>query len=136
MTPAERIKSLFRFVQVSGLSFVVNIGLTVFLHEVCLLAEEIAYAVALVVVFLMNFFLLRHYIYEGAQGPLVQQFAAFGVSSLGFRAGEYVMFLALHSGVGLDYRAVVIGISLVSSCAKFLFYGFVFRKPEDAPVNN
>jgi len=128
------VKAAVRYAQVSCLSFVVNIGLTIFLHEVCAVPEEIAFAVAIVVVFLMNFTAMRHYIYKGSSGPLGGQFATFAVSSIGFRGTEYLGFLVLHSWLGFDYRVVVVGVTGVSAGVKFLYYKFVFERFLRRPV--
>ncbi len=129
------VKSAIRYAQISGLNFVVNIGLTIFLHEVCALPEEIAFAVALIVVFCMNFVAMRHYIYQGRNGPLGGQFATYTMSAIGFRGTEYLAFLALHSWLGFDYRVVVVGVTLVAAGVKFFCYRFVFEgrggKPAD-----
>ena len=121
------VRTLVRYIQISGLSFVVNVGLTIVLHEVCVLPEELAYAVALVVVFLMNFFAMRHYIYNGTRGTVGRQFAVYTGSAIGFRLSEYVVFLVLHTWLLGDYRMVVIGIATVAASAKFLYYRFVFE---------
>ncbi len=120
--------SAIRFVLISGLSFVVNLGVTIVLHEVCGAPEEMAFAIALITVFFMNFFAMRHYIYSGTKGSLGQQFVVYAGSALGFRGLEYVAFIVVHSWLGLDYRVTVIGIIATAAVIKFLYYRLVFER--------
>lgn len=121
------VATAIRYAQVSGLSFAVNIGLTVFLHEVCCVPEELAFAIALIVVFLMNFVAMRHYIYAGNGGHAGKQFIMYAGSALVFRGSEYLTFLILHSWLRLDYRLAVIGVAVGFACAKFFYYRLVFE---------
>jgi hypothetical protein len=61
-------KALFRFFQLSCASAVTNWGLTLGLHEWGKLPEEVAFAMALAAVLVLNFFVLRWYIYETPAG--------------------------------------------------------------------
>ncbi len=120
-------RSAIRYVRVSILSLAVNIGLTMFLHEVCYAPEELAFAVALIIVFLMNFVAMRHYIYDGRSGQAGRQFIIYTGSALAFRGTEYFAFLTLHSWLRFDYRFVIIVVAAFSACAKFFYYRFVFE---------
>jgi putative flippase GtrA len=122
------VKTAIRYAQISGLSFAVNLGLTMFLHEICRAPEELAFAVALLVVFLMNFFAMRHYIYDGRGGRAARQFTIYTGSAVGFRASEYLAFLMVHSWLGFDYRWAVVAITVGMACAKFFYYRIVFER--------
>ncbi len=111
----------------SIISFAANVGLTVLLHEVCQAPEEMAFGVALVVVFLVNFFAMRHYIYEGKAGHAVGQFAVYTGSAISFRVTEYLSFLLLHSWLRFDYRLVLVTITSSSAVVKFCYYRLVFE---------
>ena len=126
-SPTAWIASGVRFLMLSVLSLFVNVGLTISLHELCYLPEELAFAMALVVVFTMNFFLLRYYVYDGIGRQAERQFIIYAGSALAFRGTEYVAFLVLHSWLRLDYRLAVVGIAVGSACAKFFYYRFVFE---------
>ena len=105
----------------------VNLGLTVLLHELLHVAEELAYAVALILVFSMNFLLSRHVVFSSASGNSVRQAVLFGISTLLFRSLEYLLFLFFHAALGLWYVGVIIGVSLPMMLIKFVILGkFVF----------
>jgi putative flippase GtrA len=126
-------RSAFRYLLISGLSFVLNLGLTVALHEVAGLSEELSYAIALVVVLATNFLFLRYYIYPARHGPFFKQLGLFLASSAVFRGLEYVAFLFGHTLLGLPYVPVLVVVQALSVIAKFLYYGLaVFKadKPE------
>jgi putative flippase GtrA len=121
--------SLVRFGVSAGLSFGTNLGLTVALHEFCRLPEEAAFATSLVTVFLMNFLVLRYYVFPGSQRSAATQLAMFGLSSVGFRGGEYLAFLVAHTWLGVQYTVAIAAILALSFVCKFLFYrGVVFAR--------
>ena len=119
-------KALFRWAQLSCASFVIVFGLTVVLHEWGQMSEEAAVAMALAVVLVMNFLLMRWYVYETKAGAIWQQFGLYLCSAIVFRATEYGAFLLWHTWYGSDYRLVVVGISLISSGVKFFYYRLLF----------
>ena len=88
----------------------------------------ILFAAALLVVFLMNFFAMRHYIYNGRGGRAARQFTIYAGSAVGFRASEYLAFLIVHSWLGFDYRWAVVAITVGMACAKFFYYRIVFER--------
>ena len=125
----RQLKSMLRFGFMAVVGFSINFGLTVAFHEWVGLQEELAFAIGLVTVYFFNFFVFRYYVFEASVGSGRQQFWRFLGTSIGFRGGEYVAFLGVHSLGGIDYRVAVIGILGVSMVAKFLFYPvFVFRQ--------
>lgn len=116
-----------RFVNLGVLSLVLILGLTAVGHEVLHFKEEQSYLVALIVVFFVNFLGARYYVYRSHNGPIGKQLFLFLVSSLAFRATEYVCFVLLHTIAGLQYLLAVGMIVIVSFVVKFLFFGsFVF----------
>lgn len=125
---ARKKESFVRFCLVTVLSLVVSFGLTITLHEAFAVAAEIAYALALVTVFVMNFLFMRYYIFRAQQGCIVRQFSLMILASLGFRSAEYGGFLLLHTWAGLHYVAVMFAVQFISFVAKYFFYGgAVFR---------
>jgi putative flippase GtrA len=131
-------RALFRFVQVSCVSFLINFGLTLALHEWGQLPEEGAFAVALAVVLILNFVCMRWYIYEGQSGTILQQFGLYLCSAWAFRAAEYGAFLVWHTWWGSDYRVAVVGIMIISAGVKFFYNRLLFewrgRLPMVRPV--
>jgi putative flippase GtrA len=127
-------RSALRFTAATGLSFGVNLGLTAALHEWFGVAEETAFGVALAVVFLMNFAMLRWWIYGRRPGSLAWEFAGYSVSALAFRGAEYLAFLLVHTWLNVHYTAAILGIQAVSFVSKYVYYGAViFRRPAAPP---
>ena len=110
-------------------SLVVNLGLTIGLHEGVGIHPAAAYAVALVTVFLMNFVLFRYYVFvQSEPRPIASQFVVYATSAIGFRLTEYLSFVLLHSILGVHYVVTIFVVQGISFVVKFFFYGnFVFR---------
>jgi putative flippase GtrA len=126
-----------RFTLLSGLSFATNFGLTVFLHEVIGVREEIAFAVVLALTTLLNFLVMRHFVYPGCHGNVFTQFGLFTLSSSGFRGLEYSLFLVFHSWLAFPYEIVIVATLLLTFVTKFFYYGSVVfsrRDPSRVPV--
>jgi putative flippase GtrA len=123
--------SFARFCVVTGLSLGLNFGTTIVLHEVLGLAEEAAYALALLAVFATNFVFLRAYIFAAAvRGSARRQFALYALSAIGFRVFEYFAFLVLHTWLGIYYLIAMAVIQTAAFIGKYLYYGrVVFRDP-------
>ena len=123
--------SFVRFSAVTGLSLALNFGTTIVLHEGFGLAEELAYALALLTVFAVNFVLLRTWIFAGsARAGASRQFAWYALSAAGFRGAEYLGFLVLHTGLGVHYLLAMALVQTTAFFGKFLHYGrVVFRDP-------
>jgi hypothetical protein len=121
-------KALFRWAQLSCASFVINFGLTVVLHEWGQMSEEAAFAMALAVVLVMNFLLMRWYVYETKAGAIWQQFGLYLCSAIVFRATEYGAFLLWHTWWGSDYRVAVVSITAISAGLKFFYYRVLFER--------
>lgn len=122
------LRALWRYIQLSCVSFLINFGLTLGLHEIGGVSEEIAFATAVLVVFILNFFALRYYIYGENSGEFLRQFLVYSSSAFAFRAAEYGGFLVCHTWLGGDYRLVVIGLTVISSVVKFFYYRVFFDR--------
>ncbi|MDX1682660.1 MAG: hypothetical protein R3336_06040, partial [Phycisphaeraceae bacterium] len=112
------------------------LGLTAALHEGLGASEEVAFAVALALVFVINFLVLRYFVYPGQTAPLGRQMAETLAASIGFRIGEYLAFLLFHTGFDLPYLPVAAGVLVASFLMKFGFYRQVIfrREPEATAV--
>lgn len=105
-----------------------NVGLTVVLHEYLGLAEEASFAIALVTVTINNFLFLRYYIFRSTNAGICGQFMAFVASAAIFRGGEYVAFLLLHTILYLQYTIAIVLTLAVSFMLKYpIQRRFVFR---------
>ena len=91
-------------------------------------AEELACAVALIVVFTGNYFLQRYYVYQAKEGDPRRQLLLYFLSSLGFRGAEYLTFLLVYNVFEVQYLVAYVGVLLVSFMIKFFYYGnLVFK---------
>jgi len=117
-----RTRSSVRYLAASGISFGVNIGMTAGLHELFGVAPEIAFAVALATVFVLNFAAMRWWIFAGTQRRLIPQLLGFGAASVGFRGFEYAAWWMLYRGLGVPYLGAAIAAIGVSFVAKYVVY--------------
>jgi putative flippase GtrA len=111
-----------RFALLSAQSFGVNLGLTALLHDALGVPAERAFAVALAVVFALNFVGLRYFVHPGQARGAGRQLALFLASSAGFRGLEYAAFLIVHSALRVPYGAAIAAILATSLVAKHFFY--------------
>lgn len=123
----QRLRTLLRFGMTSGLSFFLTMGLTVLLHEVLGWDERVAFAVVLAVVFLVNFTLLKLFVFRDSAGSLVRQLVSVAAASLTFRTGEYIAFLIALSVLAIPYVWAMLFVLVASFVGKFFLYGRVFR---------
>ncbi|MBB6430980.1 GtrA family protein [Algisphaera agarilytica] len=123
--PAEtpRFRKLFRYLVNTGLSFVVNLGLTALLHEAFGVREATSYAVALVTVFVMNFLLFRYYVFDGRTDQPGKQLATFAGTSVVFRVSEWFVFRLLHEKLGVYYLLAIILVQGTTFVIKYFVYG-------------
>lgn len=126
------LQRFLRFGLSGALSYAVTIGVTWFTRAVIGMPAEAAFAIALATVFVMNFLVMRHFVYQAIEDGLAQQFAQYAVAAVGFRVAEYVAYLVLYRLLAIPYLAAATVVLVVSFIAKFLFYGgrvFVTRSP-------
>ena len=111
-----------RFVGLGGVSFAVNVGLTVLLTERLRLAPEGALAISILVVFTMNFLACRYFVFDGRSQDFRRQLLLFAMASGGFRGAEYLAFVVCHRLLGIQYVVALVGILVVSTMVKFFVY--------------
>ena len=134
---------LLRFGLTGIASLGVCVGLTVVMHEWFGWAEELSFAMALVLTYVANFLSCRYLVFVGGGGQPGSQLLAYGLASLVFRGLEFGGFLVLHSWIGVPYVLAAIAVKVLAFVVKFLFYGrFVFNDPvlgglrRDPPVGD
>lgn len=117
--------------KIAGLGVIsagLNISITVVLHEILGVMVEVSFLVGISTVMIVNFFAARS-IFRAQGGDSRRQFVMFVISSLCFRGGQYLSFLALHTWLGIPYLLAII----VVLGAFFLFKFFFFRDVVFAP---
>ena len=126
---------LMRFGALGAVGFGLNLAITIALTEVLGAPEELAFAIALAVVFIFSFLTSRYLIFVGAAtADPRKQLIKFAVSSAAFRGAEYVCFLLLHTVLGIGYLAAIVGVLGVSFLTKFVAYSnVVFISDGEAP---
>lgn len=126
---------LLKFGVLGALGFGINIAVTVVLTEVLGASEELAFAIALAVVFVFSFVTSRYLIFAGAAaGDPRRQLARFALSSAVFRGAEYLGFLLLHTVSGVPYLLTIVVVLGVSFLTKFVTYStVVFTSEGEAP---
>lgn len=118
----------------TGMSFCMTMGIPVLLHEVFGVYEENAALIALITAFCINFFTARTFVFQSREAML-PQLLRFFLTSLMFRGGEYLTFLAVHRYLEMYYLLALFSVLLVSFVLKFLFYKvFVFKSFPERPA--
>jgi putative flippase GtrA len=118
-----------RYAAVSGFSFCWILSASAFGVEVLGLAERLAVAIALFSALVINFTLLRAFVFPGQSAPIGAQFAATAVTSASFRLFEYGIFLALDALAGVHYLAATACAVTISAVGKFVVYrNVIFRR--------
>jgi putative flippase GtrA len=126
--PPSALRGLVRYGLLSAGSFLITVGGTAFGHEIIGAPEEKAYAIALVVAFIVNFLAMRYYVYDGRRGNAIAQLSLCLASSLAFRGMEYGAFLVVHTWLKTPYALAIVAIQLCSWLVKFFYYrGIVFK---------
>ena len=111
----------WRFVQLGGFAFALNLGITVTGHEIVGLPADLAFAIALVTVFFVNFYGFRRFVYRKC-GPARRQMLRFLIALIPLRAIEFAAFVALHQLAGIDYVVATILVLATSAIAKFITF--------------
>jgi putative flippase GtrA len=128
----EKLLAKFRgYLTVSALSFVINIGLTSFLHQVINMKPMWAYGISLIVLLCINFLLMRYWVYRKhlQPGTLQKQFIATGITSIGFRLSEWLFFVGLNEFFRLYYLVAMFIVMCTSFIVKFFVYDtLIFNK--------
>lgn len=118
-----------RYLVATGVSAVLSLALPMMLHEAIGLKEEVAVAIGLVCAMLVNFMVVRNYVFR-SRGPAGRQMFGFIATSIAFRAGEYSVFLLLYKLTGFHYMAATFIALLISFIGKyFVQRAYVFERP-------
>ena len=141
-----RLMALLRFGMGGLLSSGVAISVTAALHELGFLTERVAAAAGLAAALIVNFLVLRYFVFRGTRLPFARQLLLFLGSSGVFRGLEYLGFLLVSGVFGMHYLLALVVVLGVSFILKFAVYeGWVFvrsagphtsdhqTEPRDAP---
>lgn len=112
----------WRFLQLGGLAFALNLAITATGHEVLDLPAAAAFGIALVTVFFLNFFGFRRFVYRATGGAARRQMLRFVAAIIPLRAAEYGAFVMLHAVAGMDYLLATVLVLSASAIAKFITF--------------
>ncbi|NBC34867.1 MAG: hypothetical protein GVY13_19525 [Alphaproteobacteria bacterium] len=112
----------WRFLQLGGLAFALNLAITTTGHEVLGLPAALAFGIALVTIFFLNFFGFRRFVYRATGGGARRQMLRFLAAIIPLRAAEYGAFVALTGLAGADYLLATIVVLSASAIAKFITF--------------
>jgi putative flippase GtrA len=116
------LAGLPRYAFASLFSFFFVIAATAGLHELLGVSETASPAIALVAALLVNFVLLRVWVFPGQTVHWGRQLAETALISLAFRVLEYLIFLALHLGLDVNYLIATGASVCISALGKFGVY--------------
>ena len=85
-------------------------------------------AISLATVFVMNFFVIRLFVFR-SNSSIVAEFYRFFTISIGFRVSEYLLFLFAFKTIGINYIFALILALGISFMGKFVVHRtFVFNQ--------
>lgn len=123
-----------RYAAAAVFSFVWIMSTAALGAEVVGLPERVAVAIALASALVINYTLLRLFVFPGQSARIGPQFAATAATSIGFRLLEYGIYLALDALAGLHYLPATALAVIISAGGKFVVYrNVVFRRPRQPP---
>ena len=137
MSIRVRLTSLARFALGGVASSAVVLGVSAGLREGGFAGERVAAAIGLATSLVVNFNVMRHFVFRGAHEPLLRQWLQFLASSGVFRALEYLAFLIVLDVFEVQYLLALLLVLGTSFALKFIVYGRVFRnRSQDAPSDS
>jgi putative flippase GtrA len=124
----ERLMRFLRFGSGAAVSFGGTLAVTFVATEWLQLRERFSFAVAVIVMFFVNFAYLRYVVFRASRRHWLDQMKDFFVASVGFRVAEYLAFLVLLDVFHLHYLLSVASVLVVSFLIKFqVFDRHTFR---------
>jgi len=122
-------RTFFVFTLHSAISFAMNTLLLLGFHELIGFDERTSFAVAVIIIFVFNLYILRRIVFRSTREAIYTQFTKFLVVSLFFRFAEVIAFSAVYQWFGGPYVVTAWLVLGVSAMAKFLVYKtFVFSQ--------
>lgn len=115
-------KKLFLFLAAGLPSFLIAIPTNYVLVGVLKMAAPLAYALVLLLQVSLNFYICRHFVFDGgAQAPIWPQYTRFLSGIALFRLADWAVYSVLVEGLGFYFLAVQLANVLIFSLLKFGF---------------
>ena len=129
MVTRARLASLGRFAMGGVVSSGVVLGVSALLGELDWVGERVAAAIGLATSLVVNFNVMRYFVFRGDQRPLLRQWFEYLASSGVFRGLEYLAFLVVNTWFHVHYLLALLLVLATSFSLKFVVYeGWVFRR--------
>tara|TARA_B100000674_G_scaffold260087_1_gene214464 strand:+ start:456 stop:821 length:366 start_codon:yes stop_codon:yes gene_type:complete len=114
-----------RYLISSFLSFFIQISLVVFLN-ILIKNENLVVLISMVLVFVINFLILKFFVYESNKNTK-NQFSNVIKISIISRFLEFLFFYFLNELLNYNYMLIYFSILIISNIVKFFIYKNVFE---------
>jgi len=108
----------------SAISFALNFGLNVFLFECLGLNAPLSFVLAFCVIFVLNFFASKSWIFSDSTVPFGKQAKRFILSTVIFRFSEFVVFLLIYPALVETHKLAVLAVLSISFVLKYFVSRF------------
>jgi putative flippase GtrA len=121
-----------KYVIVGGFSYFAAFA-QMYLYTLILeISDGPAYALSLVIIMCLNFFLARHWIFDAGGENAVAQGGRFVVVAIFCRAADWCLFMVFSQAIGLPYYvAIFLAMLLIFPLKYFTYKIGVFRAVQD-----
>ena len=109
-----------KYLSVGALSYLIVTTITVTLHEIFGITKSSSFAFGLIVVFIINFIILRVFVFK-SEGPAGFAVIKFFLASIFFRGFEYALFIVIFN-LGVYYIISLTISMVVSVVLKYFVY--------------
>jgi putative flippase GtrA len=122
------LKKQFKYIAVSTNSYFLNLFFNFILFRIFKLQPIVSISVSYLLLILINFFLLKVFVFNSTDSNKKSTFSKFFLVVLSFRLIEYISFIIIQS-IFYDYYFYILNIILlISFITKFFVIRIVFEK--------
>lgn len=115
-----------RYLIATAVSFSLSLFLSFLFSEYFMMREELAVAFTLVIIFVINFFSIRLFVFKSRGSPK-RQLIAFLISSIVFRGLDYLLFLIAFKSFNLNYLLALASALVTTFVLKYLYQRLLFK---------
>ena len=122
------LKKQFKYIAVSTNSYFLNLFFNFILFRIFKLQPIVSISVSYLLLILINFFLLKVFVFNSKYSNNKSTFSKFFLVVLSFRLIEYISFIIIQSIFNDYYFYILNIILLISFITKFFVIRIVFEK--------
>jgi putative flippase GtrA len=122
------LKKQFKYIAVSTNSYFLNLFFNFILFRIFKLQPIVSISVSYLLLILINFFLLKVFVFNSTNFNKKSTFSKFFLVVLSFRLIEYISFIIIQSIFNDYYFYILNIILLISFITKFFVIRIVFEK--------